>query len=80
MSGLTMFAILFGLACALAGYMFAFRQAATRRWLERLGVQLGGVDGEGDDNPLTYIFRIAGMMFLAFGVALAGMFILVSRG
>lgn len=77
---MTIFAILFGVGCSVAGFLLAFRQAATRRWIERVGIRLDGVDGEGDDNPFTYIFRIAGMMLLAFGIALAGMFILFNQG
>lgn len=80
MSGLTIFAILFGAVCAVAGFTLAFRQAAIRRWFGRAGLPVDGADREGGGDALTYIFRIAGMMLLAFGVALAGMFILFNRG
>lgn len=64
----------FGLVLAVLGFNMAFRQAAFRRTIGRPKAPLHLVRAERDDeDPLTYILRIAGVMLMVFGVAIGGM-------
>jgi hypothetical protein len=62
-----------GLVCAVIGFTLAFRQGFVRSLLGRPRNDApSGDDGE-EDDPLTYVLRIAGVMVLTFGVVIAGM-------
>jgi len=64
-----------GLILAIMGFTIAFRQSLVRRLLRRSDERprhgLGPLDSGRD--PLTYVLRIAGIMMMAFGIAVAGM-------
>lgn len=63
----------FGLVLVILGFHMAFRQALVRRLLGRpMQPRPKGSEGN-DDEPLTYILRIAGVMIMVFGIALGGM-------
>lgn len=64
-------AIALGLCLAVTGFTLAFRQAWVRKLLGRPAP--AGQAG-GDEDPLAYALRIAGVMIMAFGVIIAGMF------
>ena len=70
---------IFGLILAVAGFCMAFRQAFVRRLIGRPPLPTSSLD-EADDtgDPLTYILRIAGIMMMAFGVAIGIMVTLFS--
>ena len=61
----------FAVILAVIGFSMAFRQAFVRRIFGRPPATTGNSSGE--DDPLTYILRIAGVMMMVFGVALGGM-------
>ncbi|AZI36327.1 hypothetical protein NT2_12_01350 [Caenibius tardaugens NBRC 16725] len=64
----------FGLVLALLGFNMAFRQVSFRRAIGRPkspARRLRG--GNEDEDPLTYILRIAGVMLMVFGIAIGGM-------
>lgn len=61
----------FGLILAVIGFCMAFRQGLVRRLIGRPPRTASAVN-EGDD-PLTYILRIAGVMMMAFGIAIGCM-------
>lgn len=64
----------FGLVLAVLGFNMAFRQTAFRRTIGRPKAPPRLVRAERDDeDPLTYILRIAGVMLMVFGVAIGGM-------
>lgn len=63
---------LFGLVLAVTGFIMAFRQNLARRILGR-PAQPASLKGEDDEDPLTYILRIAGVMVMIFGIAIGGM-------
>lgn len=61
----------FALILAVIGFCMAFRQTFVRRLLGKpLARSRCGSD---DDDPLTYILRIAGVMAMVFGIAIGGM-------
>lgn len=63
---------LLGLVLVVTGFCMAFRQDLIRRifgWRSR-----PAVSARHRDDPITYILRIAGIMLMAFGVAIGGMF------
>ena len=60
-----------GLFLALSGFNMAFRQTAVRRWLGRPAPPR--TSGE-DEDALAYALRISGMMIMAFGIVIGGMF------
>ena len=60
-----------GLAAAFIGFNMAFRQARVRRLLGRPAPPRAA--GE-DEDPLAYALRIAGVMIMAFGIVIDGMF------
>lgn len=65
---------LFSLLIAVTGFFMAFRQDAVRRLFGRPPKTGKRTNGENDGlEPLTYVLRIAGIMMMAFGVALGGM-------
>lgn len=63
---------IFGLVLAAIGFTMAFRQHVARRILGR---QIGPASRQtpDDEDPLTYVLRIAGVMIMVFGVVIAGM-------
>ncbi|MFA7595576.1 MAG: hypothetical protein WCY92_04395 [Novosphingobium sp.] len=74
MSAHVLIVVLFGAVLAVIGFTMAFRQAFVRRLLgrsRRSPSQLS--QGNGDEDPSTYILRIAGIMIMVFGIALGGM-------
>jgi hypothetical protein len=62
-----------GLVCAVIGFTLAFRQRFVRRLLGRPRHDARSGDGGEEGDPLTYVLRIAGVMVMTFGVAIAGM-------
>ncbi|QTH20006.1 hypothetical protein HRJ34_16755 [Rhizorhabdus wittichii] len=62
---------LFGIVLAVIGFNMAFRQAAVRRLFGRPAAPPSAVHDE--DDPLTYVLRIAGVMVMIFGIVLGGM-------
>lgn len=63
---------IFGAVLAVVGFVMAFRQAFVR---DLLGVKATPRSSSqpDDEDPLTYVLRIAGIMMAVFGIALAGM-------
>ncbi|OCC24642.1 hypothetical protein MB02_03920 [Croceicoccus estronivorus] len=61
----------FGLILAVIGFSMAFRQDFVRRLVGRPPRPASSVNENSD--PLTYILRIAGIMIMAFGIAIGGM-------
>ncbi|MEZ5656277.1 MAG: hypothetical protein R3E04_10410 [Sphingobium sp.] len=61
----------FGLILAVIGLSMAFRQDFVRRLVGRPSRPASSVNENSD--PLTYILRIAGIMIMAFGIAIGGM-------
>jgi hypothetical protein len=70
---------LFGLVLAIIGFTMAFRQTAIRRYLGR-PVRPPPHLREPNDNedPFTYILRIAGVMVMIFGIVIGGMVTLIN--
>jgi hypothetical protein len=67
----------FGLALAVIGFTMAFRQKVARQLLGRPAPpSCASISAE--EDPLTYILRIAGVMAMVFGVVIAGMITLVN--
>lgn len=64
-------AITLGLCLAIGGFTLAFRQAWVR---QRLGRPAPARLAGDDEDPLAYALRIAGVMIMAFGIIIAGMF------
>jgi hypothetical protein len=63
----------FGLILAVIGFNMAFRQRFVRRLIGRPARPPSRIGGEQEDDPLTYILRISGIMIMAFGIALGAM-------
>jgi len=64
----------FGLLLALLGFNMAFRQVSFRRAIGRPKPPASSLRaGNEDEDPLTYILRIAGVMMMVFGIAIGGM-------
>lgn len=63
--------IALGLCLAVTGFTLAFRQAWVRKLLGRPAPARLASE---DEDPLAYVLRIAGVMVMAFGVIIAGMF------
>lgn len=68
---------LFGLVLVIAGCTMAFRQACVRRLLGRERKATPSTKAEPEDDPLTYVLRIAGVMIMIFGFVIAGMMTLL---
>lgn len=58
---------------AACGFCMAFRQSFVREWLGRPAPPRSA--GE-DEDPLAYVLRISGVMIMAFGIIIGGMFTL----
>ena len=79
MPGYVIAIAVFGFMLATAGFCMTFRQSSIRRVLGRpLKPTQFAEDGNRED-AMTYILRIAGVMTMAFGVAIAGMFIFMNQ-
>lgn len=64
----------FALVLVVVGFTMAFRQASFRRAIGRPKPPSTPLRPDGaEDDPLTYILRIAGVMLMAFGIAIGGM-------
>ncbi len=61
----------FCLILAVIGFCMAFRQEFVRRLVGRPPRPASSVNENSD--PLTYMLRIAGIMIMAFGIAIGGM-------
>ncbi|PTD24759.1 hypothetical protein [Sphingomonas fennica] len=68
---------LFGLLLAVIGFTMAFRQHVARRLLGRPLRPATRRSADDDEDPLTYVLRIAGVMVMVFGVVIAGMVTLI---
>lgn len=78
MPGYVLIVDLFGLALAIIGFNMAFRQTAVRRHLGRpVRPPTGLRDQNDNEDPLTYILRIFGVMLMIFGIVIGGMVTLV---
>lgn len=64
-----------GLILGLVGFTMAFRQATFRHFIGRPKPPSSSLPQPTDrnDDPLTYILRISGVMVMVFGIAIAGM-------
>ncbi|AMK23063.1 MULTISPECIES: hypothetical protein [Sphingomonadaceae] len=63
-----------GTILAVVGFNMAFRQAFVRRVLGRNGIlEAKRARPDNGQDPLTYALRIAGVMIMVFGIAIAGM-------
>lgn len=64
-----------GLVLALIGFTMAFRQTAFRRLIGRPRPPSASArkPGGAEDDPLTYVLRISGVMVMVFGAVIAGM-------
>ena len=79
MPGYVIAIAVFGFMLATVGFCMTFRQSAIRRALNRpLKPTQFAEDGSRED-AMTYILRIAGVMIMVFGIAIAGMFIFMSQ-
>ena len=76
MSAAVVFVDLFGFILAATGFTMAFRQHVVRRILGRPLRPASRVTGD-DEDPLTYVLRIAGVMTMVFGIVIAGMVTLI---
>ncbi len=64
----------FGLVLVFVGFNMAFRQPFVRRLLGRASEPPPSRVSTGqEEDPLTYILRIAGVMIMVFGIAIGGM-------
>lgn len=77
MPGYVLIVDLFGCILAGLGFTMAFRQLTFRRLIGRPQPPPSRAGGDGDEDPLTYILRIAGVMVMVFGIVIAGMVTLV---
>lgn len=68
---------LFGLFLAATGFPMAFRQHVARRILGRPLLLVVRQSADDEEEPLTYVLRIAGVMVMVFGVVIAGMVTLI---
>lgn len=74
MSVFALIVIAVGVILAVSGFTMAFRQTAFRRIIGRPKPPASlRHDGDGNDDPLTYILRISGVMVMVFGIVIAGM-------
>ncbi|MAC60189.1 MAG: hypothetical protein CMH85_18365 [Novosphingobium sp.] len=65
---------LFGLLLAATGFCMAFRQNFVKRLIGRPPHPRVTLNGHGDDqDPLTYVLRISGVMVMVFGIVIGGM-------
>jgi hypothetical protein len=61
----------FGITLAIVGFLMTFRQGFVRGLFSRRGNPVAGRRPlEPDQDPLTYVLRIAGTMIMVFGIAL----------
>lgn len=68
-----------GFTLAIAGFCMTFRQSAIRRIFNRPLKPIQFSEDGSQEDAMTYILRIAGVMIMVFGIAIAGMFIFMSQ-
>jgi hypothetical protein len=80
MPGYVLIVDFFGLVLAIIGFNMAFRQAAVRRLIGRpvRPPSRSRDQSDNEDEPLTYVLRIAGVMIMIFGIVIAGMVTLLN--
>ena len=64
---------IFGAVLAVVGFVMAFRQAFVRDLLGLTSTLSPAQETGDEEDPLTYVLRIAGIMIMIFGVGFAGM-------
>lgn len=79
MSGYVIAIAVFGLTLAFVGFFMAFRQDTIRVVLRRPLRPTQFAEDGGEEDAMTYVLRIAGVMIMVFGIAIAGMFIFMSQ-
>lgn len=78
MPGYVLIVDFFGLVLAIVGFNMAFRQTAVRRHLGRpVRPPTRLRDQNDNEDPLTYVLRISGVMLMIFGIVIGGMVTLV---
>ena len=78
MPGYVLIVDFFGLVLAIVGFNMAFRQTAVRRHLGRPVRPTARLRDQNDnEDPLTYVLRISGVMLMIFGIVIGGMVTLV---
>ena len=78
MPGYVLIVDFFGLVLAIIGFNMAFRQTAVRRHLGRpVRPSARSRDQNDNEDPLTYVLRISGVMLMIFGIVIGGMVTLV---
>lgn len=77
MPGYVLVIDVFGAILGFFGFTMAFRQPAFRRFIGRPQPPPSRTGSQGDEDPLTYVLRISGVMVMVFGIVLAGMVTLV---
>ncbi|NML91350.1 hypothetical protein VVT58_21955 (plasmid) [Sphingobium sp. SJ10-10] len=79
MSGYVFLVDIFAAILAVTGFSMAFRQSFVRRLIGRPPPPASTiVAANSDEEPITYILRIAGVMVMVFGIAIGGMVTLFS--
>lgn len=79
MPGYVLIVDIFGAMLAFAGFSMAFRQRAVRRFIGRPSPPATSIArANNEDDPITYILRIAGIMIMVFGIVMGGMVTLVN--
>ncbi len=69
---------IFAVVLAVTGFSMAFRQSFVRRLIGRSPHPPKIVTANSDEEPITYILRIAGVMVMIFGITIGGMVTLFS--
>ena len=73
MPGYVLVVDFFGAVLVFAGFAMAFRQKAVRRLIGRPQSK-SSINRPGEEgDAMTYVLRIAGVMVMVFGIAIAGM-------
>ena len=79
MPGYVFIVDVFAVILAVTGFSMAFRQAFVRRLIGRPPPPAPTVvAANSDEEPITYILRITGVMVMVFGIAIGGMVTLFS--
>jgi hypothetical protein len=78
MSGYVFLVDIFAVILAITGFSMAFRQSFVRRLIGRSPPPATIVAANSDEEPITYILRIAGVMVMIFGITIGGMVTLFS--
>ncbi|EPR17682.1 hypothetical protein AI27_09855 [Sphingomonas sp. BHC-A] len=74
MPGYVFLVDIFAVILAITGFSMAFRQSFVRRLIGRPPPPTSPlVAANSDEEPITYVLRIAGVMLMIFGIAIGGM-------